>query len=313
MTALSRSAVTRGPGCVYWNAGASQIALPSFGGISAEVDVKEFEVKTDVDGTISRRTSDVEGKIVWTPKGIMTADVMNVLYPAAYRNPVLGSSIHGSADVPVLVHSVAGQKVTFHACAITKMPTLNLSADKELYGQTEITAVRGNTLEWSNAAALYTRASGAYSAPAVAASGIVTQQYSAAWGDVLTSIYTETGWQLDFSLQLTPDTIDGYGTNDYLLAGVGVIAKCQPKNLSESIIDELKVQGSGAGIGTERRRGKNLVISGTGITVTLYDAVLQKGPLRWNTTTVRAGELAWTASRVETTGVYGALFAIALT
>lgn len=312
MTALSRSAVVRGPGCVYWNPGASQIVLPSVGGINAEVDVKEFEIKTDVDGVISRRVADVEGKISWTPLGILSSDVIGVLYPTAYRNPVLGSSVHGSSDTPALVHSVAGQKITFHSAALTRMPTLNLSADKPLYGAAEITAIRANGLEWSNAAALYTRASATYSAPNVAASTVNTQMYSAAWGDVFAAIPTESGWQIDFSLGLRPDPVDGYGTNDYLLESVGVIAKCQPKSLSESLIDELKVQGSGAGIGTERRRGKNLVITGTGIVVTLYDAVLQKGPLRWNTTVVRAGELAWTASRVESTGTYGALFAIAL-
>lgn len=312
MTALARNAITRGPGCIYWNPGASQIAIPSVGGINADVDVKEVDIATDTDGPIDKRLADVEAKIVWTPVGLLTADVLGVLYPSAYRTPVIGSSVFGAADTPVLVHSTAGQKVTFAAAALTQMPQLILSAAKQCYGQAGITAIRGAGLEWTNAAALYTLAAGAYSAPSVPSASIKTSAYTAAWGAIIASIVSEDGWTVDFSLNLKPDPVDGYGTNDYVLESVGVVAKCKPKNLAETMVDNLKVQGSGVAIGMSRRRAADLVITGGGLTVTIKDAVMQKGPLRWAGTEIRAGEIAFAAQRAESTGVYGALFTLAI-
>jgi hypothetical protein len=311
MTALARNAITRGPGCVFWNPGAGQVALPSVGGISADVEPKEFPVNTDADGEIDKRLQDVEGKITFTPLGLLASAVTAILYPAAYRNPTIGASVFGTTDTAALVHSTAGQKVTFHSCAITAMPQLILSADKQCYGQATITAIRGTGLEWTNAAALYTIATGAYTAPNVPSANVVTQAYTAAWGALLASIVAEAGWTIDFSLGLKADPVDGYGTNDYLIESVGVVAKCRPKNLSETLLDSLKLEGSGVAIGMSRRRASNLVISGTGITVTLYDAILQRGPLSWRGTEVRAGEIAFAAQRSESAGTYGALFAIA--
>jgi len=310
MTALNRNSIIRGPGCIYW--GSTSLAIPTAGGIAADVDAKEFDVQTDADGEIDRRLADCEAKIAFTPVGQITANVLAALFPAAYRNPVRGTSAFGATDVPAVVHSTLGTKITFHSVAITKMPSLILSADKQVYGPCEATAIRANTLEWSAAAALYTRASAAYSAPAVASADVKMGVYTAAWGDLIAAIVSETGWTVDFTLNLTPDPIDGYGTNDYLLDSVGVIARCRPKNLSETLIDSLKVQGTGAGIGVSRRLGKNLVITGANLIVTLYDAILQKGPLVWRGVEVRAGEIAFAASRLESTGVYGALFDVAI-
>lgn len=310
--ALSRSAIVRGPGCLFWNPGASQIAIPVAGGITAELAVKEAQLAADHVGEFDVRTIDVEAKISATPVGLLTADILGVLFPTAFRNPTIGASVFGASDTPCLVHSKAGTKMTFHACAVTKMPSLILSAAKPLYGGMEITAIRKNNTEWTDAAALYTKAAASFSEPAMASADAVTQAYSAAWGDVFTALHSEDGWTVDFTANLKPDPIDAYGTNDYLIDGVTAIAKCRPKNLDETLIDALLVQGASAAIGGSRRRGKNLVITGGDLTVTLYDAVLQKGPLRWGRTEVRAGEIAFAAQRAESTGTYGALFALAL-
>lgn len=314
--ALQRSSIVRGHGKLIYNSGESAVEIPCAGGIEADVPVQETELSADDVGKFDRRLADAEGKITFTPLGLLTANILGVLYPAGYRNPVRGTSMHGAADIPLVVHSKAGQKVTFHAAALTRMPSLILSANKPLFGQAEFTAVRGNGLEWSNAAALYTLASASYTAPTFDSADVPTKPYTAAWGSILASIIAEDGWTLDFSLTAQGDKIDGYGTNDYLLDDVAVVARCTPKNLGESLIEGLKVQGTGVAIGMSRRRAADLVItSGAAagdLTVTLKDAVMLRGPLKWKGLEVRAGEIAFAASREEDTGAYGALFDIAI-
>ena len=314
--ALTRASIVRGHGCIIWNPGASQVIIPCAGGIDADLAIKDFEVESDDVGKFDRRLADAEAKIGVNPLGILTKAILDVLYPAAYRNPVVGSSVFGAADVPVCVHSKAGQKVTFHSCAITKMPSLSLSAVRPAFGQMEISAIRGTGLEWSNAAALYTIAAASYADPTFNSADVKTHVYTAAWGSILASIVAEAGWTLDFTLDLQSDQTDGYGTNDYLMKGVGVVAKCRPKNLSETIFDTLKVQNAGVEIGMSRRRASNLVItSGSAVgdlTATLYDAVMLRGPLMWKGVEIRAGEIGFAASRAENAGAYGALFELAI-
>ncbi len=315
--ALTRQSIVRGHGKLVLGSGGTAVEIPCAGGIEADVPVEETELSADDVGKFDCRLADVTGKIVFTPLGLLTADLLGVLYPAGFSTPVRGTSLHGSADVPLTVHSKAGQKVIFHSAALTRMPPLTLSANKPLFGQAEFSAVRGNGLEWSNAAAFFTGPTAeAYVDPTFDSADVPTKPYTASWGTILTSIIAQDGWNVDFTVASQPDKIDGYGTNDNLLDDVAVVARCTPKNLSESLLAALLIQGTGVAIGMSRRRASNLVItSGTAagdLTVTLYDACMLRGPLKWRGLDVRAGELAFGASRVESTGAYGAVFNVAI-
>lgn len=313
MSALTRQSIVRGHGQVIMP---GPVTIPCAGGIEADIEIKDLELDADDIAKFDRRLQDIMGKITFTPAGILTQAIIDALYPAALRTPVLGTSLFGAVDVPYIIHSKAGQKVTFNSGALTKMPSLNLGVTKQLYGAAEITALRGNGLEWSNAAALYTLSAASYVDSVIKSIEVPTRPYTGAWGSILASIVPESGWTVDFTVDTSPDQIDGYGTSDYILNSVGCIAKCRPKNLSETQLDALLVQNTGVAIGMSRRRAANLVIS-SGIavgdlSVTLYDACILRGPLQWKGVEVRPNEIAFAASRTETSGVYGALFAIAI-
>lgn len=309
--ALSRASITRGPGCVYYDPSGSNVALPSDGGIESDAVITENAINTDADGQIDGRLGDVVGRITWKPVGILTSTVFGVLYPTIFRNPTRGTDLLGSSDTAWLVHSKAGKKVTYTAGAVTRPPTLFLGASAPVFsGPAEVTCLRGNALEWSNSAAFYTLADAAYSAPTVNSADIVTQAYTGVWGTTLTSIISEAGWTIEPTINTVPDPIDGYGTNGMLIDSVGYVARCRPKNLSETMLDALSIQDSGVVIGGTRRAGDNLVITGTnGFIVTLSDARILRGPIVWRGVEVRPGEIAFAASRTESTGTYGALIA----
>ena len=58
----------------------------------------------------------------------------------------------------------------------------------------------------------------------------------------------------------------------------------------------------------------DLVITGAnGLTVTLKNATMLRGPLQWGNTTLRAGEVAFTAHRAFSQGTPGAVFSVAMT
>ena len=104
-------------------------------------------------------------------------------------------------------------------------------------------------------------------------------------------------------------TTDNLGTIDWTVSAVGCTARCTPLGLPEAqILAALpvgKARGSLLG-GTD-----NLVITGAGgLTVTLYGAGLVTGPLQWGNTTLRVGEIGFTACRTFKDGVPGPVFTV---
>ena len=66
--------------------------------------------------------------------------------------------------------------------------------------------------------------------------------------------------------------------------------------------------------GASARSGKNLVISagsGSGVVkATLYDVAVLQGPCKWGATTLRAGEIGFTANRTVAADTLGALYQV---
>jgi hypothetical protein len=119
---------------------------------------------------------------------------------------------------------------------------------------------------------------------------------------------------VSFDTSIKEQGIDENGTVDAFLQDVKVMAKCKPVNLTETaILSALRIQGTGGAIGTSLRQATDLVITGTGVVVTIKDAALVEGPLNWGSSTLRSGELGFIGQRVESTGTFGALATIAIT
>lgn len=304
---IQRQSLVRGPGSV-------SLGTPVFydkESIEAGLDISRFDVNTSFHGPVDTRLDDVVGRISFTPAGEIASADLAALYP--YATPDIGASICGTTDVASIVHSKAGQKVTFHSAALEKMPDLILSAGKTPFGSAGIVSVLKNNAARADANSMYTIAAEAFSDASFASANVKVGKYAAAWSTIFTSIITESGWTISFDVKLKPVQTDDDGTVDYTLESVGVMAKCRPVNLTETnIMDALRVQGTGISRGMTMRQAKDLVVAATGIlTFTLKDAALVEGPMRWGASELRAGELGWVGHRAESAGAFGALFTVA--
>ncbi len=311
MTAITRSSIIRGPGSV--KLGTVQIFDAE--GIKADVKIDTFDVGVSAFGKVDTRRKDITGVVTFKPAGALTANILGTLYP--HGTPVIGASLLGVTDVPCLVHSLAGTKVTFAAAALTRMPSLKLAAGEPAFsGEAEITCLIADANARTAANSLYTVAVAAW-AGAFDVADILGGVYTGVvgTGETAVTIVAQNGWAVDFEMEVEAQVADGIGTYDLMLKSVGVKAKCMPLGLSETDhLALLNAQGATAIIGGTMRPGVDLVISCPGaLTVTLKEAALVEGPLAWGNTVLRSGEIGFVAHRAVTAGVPAALFSVALT
>ena len=280
----TRQSIIRGPGSVTFGG----VTFYDASGITAEVDSSTSDVPSSMSGKLDTIKTDQVGKVSLTPVGNLA-----VLFPEWLKTPEIGRSIFGSTDAPLVVHSRAGQKVTFHAAALTKCPDILLSPVKTAFGQAEFTALLANGKLPTDANSFYTVAAATYDLGEPPRSGLSGFHYAGTFGS-LSIPDTVDGWTVSVEPQIDAVTTDSQGTIDYTLGGVNVTAKCTPLGLSESqILAALPVL---SGRGASLAGANDLVIAATGgLTVTLKKAALVTGPLNWGTTTLRAGEIGFTA------------------
>lgn len=306
----SRESIIRGPGAV--KLGTNQFFDKE--GIDANLEVSSFDVSVSAFGKVDTRRADALCKIGFTPSGRVTQALLDALYP--YGTPVPGSEIFGDTDVPVEVHSLAGKKVVFAAGAITGMPDLNLTARGTLFAAAEITTVIANEADRTDANSMYEVSDAAFSGP-YDVGDIKCGPVSAAWGAVapFDDIKTKEGWKVSFDLQLEPVVVDDVGTIGMQMVAVNVKATCMPMHLSEAnILDALNSQGADGAIGSSMRTSNDLVLTTSfGLVVTLKNAALVEGPLKWGATDLRAGELGFEAHRDVSGDTAGAVFSVVYT
>ena len=302
--ATSRTSIIRGPGTVVYGGKAFFDAS----GISAEIESATSEIPSSISGSIATIKTDQTGKISFTPCGQLAADLLALLYP--YGSPTVGSSACGSADRPLVVHSLAGTKVSFVNAVLSKMPELYLSPIRTAFGSAEFSAALGLAKAPGDADAFYKVEQAAYDSGAPDPEGITGVQYAGTFGD-LSIPDTLEGWTITPEVTLEPVTVDSVGTIDWTIAGVSCTATCTPVGLTEAeILAALPVSGArGSMIGGE----SDLVVSGAGgLKVTLHGASLVTGPLQWGNTQLRAGEIGFTAHRSFSGGVPGPVFEVEL-
>ena len=304
--AINRTNILRGPGTVIFNTDNDAQTIFDATGITADVESSSQEIPSSVSGAIDTIKTDQVGTIRLTPCGQLSDDLLALLYP--YGTPTIGARVFPDADVPLTVHSVAGTKVTFANAALTTMPPLTLSPVKTAFGEAVFTALLGLSKKPSDANSFFTTAAASYTAGGPDPTGIVGVQYAATFGS-LNILDTLDGWTVTPEIQLQPVTTDLLGTVDYTVSGVTCTATCTPLGLTESqLLGALPIAKDR---GTSLKGAADLVITGAGgLTVTLKNATMLRGPLQWGNTTLRAGEVQFTAHRAFTNGAPGAVFSV---
>lgn len=299
--ATTRQTIIRGPGTVTFGG----VKIFDASGITAEVDSATEGIPSSIAGTLDTIKTDQTGKISLTPVGNISEALLALLYPQWLQTPEIGRSVFGQTDAPLAVSSRAGQKVTFHAAAVTKFPDLVLSPVKTAFGQMEFTALLANGKLPTDANALYAVAAATYADGEPPRTGLTGCHYAATYGN-LSIPDTVDGWTVSIDATLEAVQTDSQGTIDYTFGGATVRASCTPLGLSEAqILGALPaLKGRGASAAT----ANDLTIAAEGgLTVTLKCAALVTGPLNWGTAQLRAGQLGFTANIDPSSG---ALFAV---
>lgn len=302
MVATNRNTILRGPGTVKFG-GATVFDA---NGITCEIESATQGLPSSISGEIGTIKTDQTGKISFIPCGQISAAILAALFP--YASAAIGSSACGAADTPCVVHGLSGTRVTLVNCCVQKMPEIYLSPVKTAFGSVELAAALGLAKAPGDADAFYKVEQAAYDSGAPDPEGITGVQYAGTFGD-LSIPDTLEGWTITPEVTLEPVTVDSVGTIDWTIAGVSCTATCTPVGLTEAeILAALPVSGArGSMIGGE----SDLVVSGAGgLKVTLKNASLVRGPLQWGTTTLRAGELGFTAHRSFSGGVPGPVFSV---
>ena len=291
---VTRANIVDGPGSFSLGA----LALFSAANIVADFVPETFSVPVSTDGEADTRFAGAKCDISFTPSGRLTAGILAALFPAAFRTPVVGTSVFGAADTAGFCHSTAGKKITFTSCAITKPPELILSPAATLFGQIGIEALIKTGGVPTDADAYYVASDAAWS-ETFDPDEPITVPYTAAWGAI--TLNTEDGFRVTCEPQLAPRRVTGQGIIDYKLQDVIWRASCRPVDLTAATLLGYMAPAA-RDIGSSMRAGSNLVIAGGagGIDCTLYDASVVKGPCNWGATELRAGEIGFLAHRNDT-------------
>lgn len=226
-------------------------------------------------------------------------------------------TLYVDKDLPLTIWTFAGVKLVLFNAAITKMPSLNLSAVKTIIGNVEFEAFQRNGVDWSNSTARYQITNAALTDTTFDPANILTQPYTAAWGVTApwSSFGTKEGWVVDFNMALEGVMTDALGTVTRRLQGLDVTAKAIPAGIDESqLMAALLLQDTGAKRGRSLS-GANLLLSGANANayVQLYGAALKAATQNFSAGLERMGELTWFATRTFAAGVPNPLFYVGST
>lgn len=306
MSTISRSALVRGPA----TAKVGSVALHANAGVTMDFTAEAVPVMSDVFGEIDRLVSAKYIETQLTPVGALSAGILALLHPQ--QTPDLGGSLLGATDTPLIVHSKAGVKITAANCGVWSPPNIRLSATKTAFSSAVNfrSGLKNNTSPDADGA-FYTLASEAWTTAAYAlgASTILAGAVTAAIG--ATAVTSQDGYELAATYNWQPVLDDNVGIPDWTLDSVSASISFTPSSGTEAAL--LALMPFAQDIGTSVRSGADFVVSSAnGLTMTIYDAFLLKGPLRFGRTMLRQGQLAFAGLAKVTSDVPGAVYALAL-
>jgi len=245
---------------------------------------------------------DLTYKITGTPKSVWTSGVRGILLPAALHSfSAAGARIIGAANRAVTVNGSDAQGFTFTRAVLTKMPDVYMGLGKGLYGECEWTAFIGHGKALVDVDAFYATNTTAWSASDFPTSH-QEQMCTAAWGAVtgFTSLFAEEGFQLTHELKLD-EVKQGNVTVDFKVNGYrGMIDFLPQQPTTAQLLTALSFQGASAGIGVRRSANKaDLVVAGSGISVTLEDASPRTGEFVFDNKLNRHGNFKFVTAATE--------------
>lgn len=308
-----RSTFIGGPAVISWDSSVFYTKDP----IKVDIKYDTEEISVSAYGKVDEFVKNRRVEVTFTPVGAFANRAK--LWP--YASTAMGASLFGSTDKPLTIWTVAdGKKYTFTAAAITKMPSITLSATKTICGSMTFSCIQKNNDDWADAAAIESESTVAFNDTSFDTADLVSSTYSAVWGTVtgFTALESIDGFTIDFNMNIRDVETDSEGLVDMKLAGLSVSCKFRPLGPTvANIIAAMKLQDTGAARGMRLsaiQSATNLVISGSAATkpmVTIYAAQLVSQGLGFDLAQdFRLDECEFVATRSFAAGVPNALFAV---
>jgi hypothetical protein len=305
MPAFDPATFIAGPAVITFN-GAS---IFSKGDIAVQCNRETWDVMTSMHGRIDQRLKSFSAEVTLTPCG--EVENLTKLYP--YAAAQIGANIFPAVDLPLVIHTLAGQKYTFARAAIIKMPGMKLSATDTLFGDMGFLCLLKSNTAPTVADAFLKIEAAAFSDATFSEAAVISPGYTAAYGatpyDAMESV---EGFSVEFAMDITRDYVDRAGLIGARLKSLSASARFKPTGLTEAQWKTLCVlEGSDVVVPGESlsKSDTDLVISGTGLSVTIHKAGIQASGLAFGDAS-RLGELVFTHRRSWTAGVADALWTI---
>jgi hypothetical protein len=293
-------------------------AFYSKDGLKVENKRETFNIETDFDGKIDERMKSQMTELTWTPDGQVSD--LNKYFPYAVAD--VGSSIFGASPKTVVIHTKAGQTITFPRGAISKLPQLRLKPTDTLFGDMTITCLGVPSVQPAAANTWKTIASASFTDASFDETKIVTDIYRAAYGstpyDVIGSL---AGFEIDIAMDCETIDSDDFGHTEMVLKSLTASAKFAPNNLTEAQVDTLLNFQSTNFVYPGQSLSKSntdLVIAGSGNNgLTLTATIKKAGPkgytFMYSTGKHRHDAVEFSSKRTWTAGVANELFTLAIT
>lgn len=250
-------------------------------------------IASDVAGEEDDTLVDLVYKITGRPKAVWSSGYRGALLPSAYTNwTTAGALLCGSANRTVTVLGSDAAGFTFTRGCLTKMPDLFLGLGQPLYGEIEYTCFVGTGKALTDTDAFYALNTTAWDQSDYP-TGNQEQLCTMAWGSVTgwDTVYAQEGFKLTHEFK-TNAIKQGNITVDQRIQAYRPMLSFTPQEpTTTQLLAAFGLQGASAGIGTRKSANVNdAVITGTGISVTVKSAGVNKGQFLFDSKANRHGE-----------------------
>jgi hypothetical protein len=303
--------IITGPAIVLHNAK----AFYSKAGIKVAFRRESFNVETDFDGRIDERMKSQLTEVTLQPDGQVSD--LNKYFP--YGIADIGASIFGASPKTLVIHTKAGQTITYPRAAISKLPQLRLKPTDTLFGDMTFTCLGVPNVQPNTSNAWKTIASASFADASFDERKIVTDIYRAAYGSSpYDAIGSMAGFEVDLSMETSRIEAADFGVIDMILKSLTATARFAPGNLTEAQVDTLlNLQNTGYIFPGQSlaKANTDLVITGSGnngltLTVIIKNAGPKQNAAMYSTGKHRHEAVEFTSRRTWTSGAANPLFTL---
>jgi hypothetical protein len=279
--------------------------------IIVEISQAEWTPTTSRFGNLGPRVKSLPvGRVSFKPSGQITAALLAKAFPYAFAD--VGKSIFSAADKALVIQTLGGQVYTFNKAGLIQTPTMIFAADKTAFDGAMSFMVLGKTnTDALTADTFVDITAGAFTDVSFDSTKVITPGFTAAYGATtgLTAMESLDGFRLSCPVSVTELSVNRFGTIGAYLAGIGP-AECRftPAGMTEAVwLTLVNLDGSAARLpGTETGAGTtDLVLTGTGLTVTIAKCGCSASKLAFGTAKERLGEVVFHSRIISTVGVMG--------